>query len=344
MDKSIRVQVKEPCHENWQNMTANEKGRFCGSCQKTVVDFTLMNDRQILDHLSKASGSTCGRFANDQLDRELKAQVVKPKSKWAYFINLLIPIFLSSSGSNSTKGEPAIISKSDNHSDSERDYGGIVGVLSTTYCKTPAVIMPEMDTITAVEVIGKLEIEPVPIDIRQGEAIVDTVIVPDRNRIMGDTVLLESNIDTSFSVSPDFKIDAINNSTSPICEIIYGGLGIVYDGCGIVQPDLEKSRLSQIVKDAFTSIGLKKPLKAYPNPVIAGQSITIDFSPKSLGTYTVELFDINGRIIYSRQVNMVFAKQSFQVPTISSWSKGTYIIRITGEGKDNVQNVKVIVR
>jgi len=325
MDKSIRVQVKEPCHENWQNMSPDEKGRFCGSCQKTVVDFTLMNDRQILDHLSKASGSTCGRFANDQLDRELKAEVVKPKSKWAYFINLLIPIFLSSSGSNNTKGEPSIISNVDKHPASEKSTDRIVGQISTIYCPSP-IIIP--DTTISEDVMGVIAIGP-PTDCVSEEITVDTalklnppVITPGAStHLMGDTVLFDNTaVDT----------------TALVCDLV-GDLDIK-------STKEERKPMSNLITDTLAFFGIKRPISAYPNPVIAGQSITIDFSPKTLGTYKLDVFDLNGKMIHSRQLNMVYPKQNFQIATDFNWSKGVYIIRLSGDGKDNVQSVKVMLR
>jgi len=53
-------------------MTPAEKGRFCGQCQKTVVDFTTMTDDEVLDTLQAATGNTCGRFLVQQLDRPLQ--------------------------------------------------------------------------------------------------------------------------------------------------------------------------------------------------------------------------------------------------------------------------------
>ena len=51
MPKSLQLNIAEPCHENWQNMTTQEQGRFCGSCRKSVVDFTMMSDQEVLNYL-----------------------------------------------------------------------------------------------------------------------------------------------------------------------------------------------------------------------------------------------------------------------------------------------------
>jgi hypothetical protein len=70
--KMLRFSIAEPCHERWDKMTPVEKGVFCGSCKKTVTDFSGMNDEEILDHLSARNFQpSCGRFRNDQLNRPL---------------------------------------------------------------------------------------------------------------------------------------------------------------------------------------------------------------------------------------------------------------------------------
>lgn len=66
--KKMRISIENPCHEDWQTMTPETQGRFCGACEKTVVDFTTMSDAEILQYFSKPSvEKTCGRFRAEQL-------------------------------------------------------------------------------------------------------------------------------------------------------------------------------------------------------------------------------------------------------------------------------------
>ena len=73
---SVTLAIPTPCHENWQAMTPAEQGRFCLSCQKTVLDFTQKTDREVARYFEQTAsgegaGRTCGRFRADQLQRPL---------------------------------------------------------------------------------------------------------------------------------------------------------------------------------------------------------------------------------------------------------------------------------
>ncbi|MFC6267369.1 hypothetical protein [Frigoriflavimonas asaccharolytica] len=68
--------VPKPCHENWENMLPEEKGKFCGFCQKTVYDFTQTSDEKIQQIFEKENGNICGRFENTQLIQFSKFQNV----------------------------------------------------------------------------------------------------------------------------------------------------------------------------------------------------------------------------------------------------------------------------
>jgi hypothetical protein len=68
----LRLNIQEPCHEKWDQMTPVVKGAFCGACKRTVTDFSGMRDKEILDHLAAHQFEpSCGRFRKSQLNRPL---------------------------------------------------------------------------------------------------------------------------------------------------------------------------------------------------------------------------------------------------------------------------------
>lgn len=69
MKKFYSISIPEPCHENWNAMIPKEKGRFCNSCSKTVIDFTKMNNLEVQDFIKQNNqNNICGHFKQTQLD------------------------------------------------------------------------------------------------------------------------------------------------------------------------------------------------------------------------------------------------------------------------------------
>src|SRR6185295_11471251 len=111
MRKKLHLHIPSPCHEEWADMKPVDDGRFCLSCQKPVVDFTLMSDAEIINFFKKPStGSVCGRFQGDQLNRDI--QLPRKSLPWIkYFFQFTLPAFLISMKADAQKGKPQIITE-----------------------------------------------------------------------------------------------------------------------------------------------------------------------------------------------------------------------------------------
>lgn len=68
MKNQVSITVKKPCAEKFESFMKTEKGGFCNSCEKEVVDFTSMSNSEMMDYLRKKSSKTCGRFKTSQLN------------------------------------------------------------------------------------------------------------------------------------------------------------------------------------------------------------------------------------------------------------------------------------
>ncbi len=94
MKTPILLHIPEPCHENWDAMTNADKGRHCQSCNKIVVDFSVMSDRQVLEYFKTTTGKTCGRFHDDQLQRPL-IEPHQKSTKWNYLIASILGFIMT---------------------------------------------------------------------------------------------------------------------------------------------------------------------------------------------------------------------------------------------------------
>ena len=83
----MKISINEPCHENWDKMTPNDKGAFCLSCQKNVVDFSNKTVNEIKDFFRKKrdAESVCGRFEVDQLHDMSFDHFFEQFKSWKYF-------------------------------------------------------------------------------------------------------------------------------------------------------------------------------------------------------------------------------------------------------------------
>lgn len=77
----MRINIAEPCHENWEGMSPNPQGKHCSKCDKTVYDFSRYTDSEIINFF-KTGPKVCGRFSDTQLGRDLSPRTTLSPS-WA---------------------------------------------------------------------------------------------------------------------------------------------------------------------------------------------------------------------------------------------------------------------
>jgi hypothetical protein len=209
----MKIHIPSPCHENWNAMTANEKGRFYGSCQKTVVDFTNFSAKDIQNYFTKHYGQkVCGRFKNEQLatiNIEIPSAVfnyIPASRKFAFALLIVFGTTLFSCTDNN--GNSATIGKIEVVDSLQIDSLSKTKVEQITTDDKPS---------------------PAQYHVTQGE-----VALPEPKELMGDTIassitmgkvkttkklpkvdspLLEKTVlHTMGMIAPDYKIDTILRS------------------------------------------------------------------------------------------------------------------------------------
>ncbi|MCD6018930.1 MAG: hypothetical protein K0S53_2051 [Bacteroidetes bacterium] len=73
---NLIIRIPEPCHEDWNSMQPDTKGKFCSSCSKAVFDFSNKTDDEITDILLEyKEQKVCGHFKKSQVNRPLNIKV-----------------------------------------------------------------------------------------------------------------------------------------------------------------------------------------------------------------------------------------------------------------------------
>lgn len=93
--KSFHIEIENHCQEDFSKMTPDAQGRFCSACQKTVIDFSVLNDDEIIDYFKKYSTQkTCGRFTIEQMSKEYFLENPKFNFRFTWMRKIVAALFL----------------------------------------------------------------------------------------------------------------------------------------------------------------------------------------------------------------------------------------------------------
>ena len=64
-----KINIPNPCGEDWNKMTPTEKGAYCDKCAFEVIDFSNQSPEEIKATLKSRMGQkTCGHISRTQMD------------------------------------------------------------------------------------------------------------------------------------------------------------------------------------------------------------------------------------------------------------------------------------
>jgi hypothetical protein len=343
MAKHIQLNVENPCHENWENMTASEKGRFCGSCQKQVVDFTSMSDSRIAAFFKKPStGSVCGRFMADQLERDI--EMPGKRIPWLkYFFTVALPAFLVSRTAAQETKRP------------------LMGD-TTLVCEKP--ILPQRDQI---QLMG--DVDPAR-DVKNPlHTINGSVINSQGEPVQWATITVKGTNKTAVTNELGyFKL--LHDRTTKEVVLLISAVGYKDKEFKLV-PAQQKATIRMIVEESvlgeviilagLTTVRRSEPspvipilgtflfdsaarfARAYPNPITAGDPLTIECKKVAKGEYTFELLNASSQILLQKIVSVDNEKQAVQMNT-PLVKPGVYYLKITDKKTGKSVAEKILIQ
>lgn len=330
MSKHIELTVPEPCYENWEKMNPTEKGRFCNSCQKQVIDFTGMKDDKVAAFFRKTTTPVCGRFRNDQLQREL--MIPQKRVPWVrYFLQAALPAVLVSSRGY-TQGEPV---------------------------KKPVAPLLQQQNSTLAEMEKHTQAP-------KSRILSGKVTDPEGRGISYASIWRKDSQQGAATDSLGFFRMTLGETDS-IISVEVSHLGYRRR---IVEMDLSKDDLFPVISlekedfDEIVTMGLMVPVpvksvppvlpekivkaptlfKVFPNPVVSGTSLNIELVNKlNEGYYKLQVAGLDGKSIYQKElwIDAGAKVMNIELPVIPA---GNYIISLTNKKTGKVIGEKLVIQ
>jgi hypothetical protein len=340
--KPVMITIPELCHENWNNMTPAEQGRYCAVCSKEVMDFTKMNDEQMHAYLNKATDKVCGRFGTSQINREL----IIPKKENGLFRHLwklLLPGFFFAPKAFAQKTLPQGLQGKD----SVVDYTHKRLVLGMVV-KGVGIIPQEKGTKI---ISGKIT------DKRDGSAIIGAIIKID------DSVSCSTDLEGKFMLritkdklngtikivaigyeSQELKMKKILEKGEQLIEMqlqraVTGEFVVVHTRPKKQKKELPKKEVS--VSEKY--VVLNDKVKIYPNPVANGSTCSLQFNEVDKGEYAAILTNIDGRTVQQTSFTVPDKNYLFHLDLDKQVSAGAYLLRIVNKDGKLFYNGKIVV-
>lgn len=361
MPTRLQLNIADPCHESWNDMTPQQQGRFCGSCQKVVVDFSVMTDKEILDYFSTATQHVCGRLATDQLNKELKPAEHKRRFSWAYVWNLLLATFLITETNAQVKPKKPAISR-------------VAKPHNPTIIKVPPKpnVVEDKELIVMGGIGFGMKIEEPPVTAAVNGTVIDAetnLPVPGASiRISETTNGTAADAGGRFSWRFDKKqptvieitaigyekqVMTISESTQWPVQVLLKPEAKELEAVAIVAygNTTRRGNVCVVYKTSVISklidtlpAPLKKDIKVYPNPVTRGNTVNVSLQLKQAGDYKLELLNTAGQVVHIQPLIMATNQQVISLATQANWAAGIYWIRISSPAVKNIYQGKILVQ
>jgi hypothetical protein len=112
--KSFNLTIENPCHEDWSKMTPTQRGRFCGACERDLIDFSILTDAEVFKVIQANEGKVCGRFHKTQMNRDFIQVEERESPKYLKFAaSLLLSLAVGNTQGQSVPKESIHIEAAD---------------------------------------------------------------------------------------------------------------------------------------------------------------------------------------------------------------------------------------
>jgi hypothetical protein len=303
-------------------MTPTEQGRFCNSCAKEVIDFSMMTDTEVLNYFTTLTHEkVCGRALPAQLDRAI-IRAKEPKKRLFWYWNYIVMFLMFFAKGNVAKAQGNIKSVTELNPFKPADVNNrsayLVGdtIINSRVFSGKVVDKDGKGAIYVVDGViqtnGSDNINPDDVEdylVLQGPA---AVVIFGQDASEGAVIIttkkLKEKTLNTVEVNADFGV-----------KKVAGTLGMV----SVSGIDIEK--LNEKITPAVEP---DNSFKVYPNPVQRGNTINLSLKFKQTGLHQIQITDVNGRRIFYKRINAINKEKNEMILCDSKWSAGMYYISL----------------
>ena len=364
MKQAIRLELPKPCHENWDAMTPTEQGRHCQSCCKTVVDFTMMTDREVIDYMSfYATGNTCGRLNDDQLNRFMHTPPERKPSRkyfWSLALTSLLLTYRSLVQAKPFKVKAATTAISDTTKPVQIRMGKVAmhgpeqtvlmemsgRVVNDVGLPVPfaSVSLPGIHLEMAADSAGHYSFR---LPATQFANATITISAAGYKALPPDKIQVDSI--QSMEVAKGKPLVKIFMKDFVLKEKTLEGVTVIGYGSGscsyLTGAVVAWSRITKYEKVKQKVAALyRSDIKIYPNPAPANGSFNLQFNLKQAGEYNVQFIDVAGKIVGGKRVMISAAGQTEAFTGDLLPGRGAYFVRVADRNDGKIYNAKLVVQ
>ncbi len=97
MKKKFSIEIKTPCHENFNNMIPNANGSFCNSCAKNVIDLSTKTNSEVAKFIAESKDKNiCAQLNVSQLEQTFEYETHPKNHNFKYAVAVAASILLTS--------------------------------------------------------------------------------------------------------------------------------------------------------------------------------------------------------------------------------------------------------
>lgn len=312
MPRYLSINIDTPCDESWDKMDKVCGGRFCHSCEKTVVDLSDKSDAELVDFFLKKKPGVCGRLHSYQLNTPIMIPR-KPIPYVKYFFNFLLPAFLLSTKASAQK---LVLPKQEQVSKLKKE-NSVEPAVSSRYKLIQGIVKDFLGKPVPYASVQELRSENGTYCNEQGEFSLQ--INSNTESLLISSVGFRAKI---VATDNDFILTELQQSESVDLKAlelrsyrhVAGGFGV-----RVYYQRIEKTKADH-------------RFLIYPNPAKAGQQSTIKLDSAIKHPQYVCIYNMQGQLIssklYSLESVMNKSEFRFSVPLLPS---GEYAIKLIDE-------------